>query len=207
MMYCTKCGSDLKGSKTQCPVCRYPVNKMKNDLAKPRDYRRTTEKSKPWAPPLPDQRDLSQRRAPKRTISSDEKVARILEGPVEVEEEEEEYYKPEPSARKSYVSLGDDLSEPAAAEEEEVHDPTVVEGGCSVCGSRPEKRCFFCLSPICSRHTVDMKIFVRNMPFGGKVQSCPKCANQRHGRNPTRAEAQEAGMFFSIKPYHEWKKV
>ena len=102
MMYCTKCGSDLKGSKTTCPVCRYPVDKMKSDLARPREYRRTPEEKKPWAPPLPDQRDRSQRAAARRSMSSDEKVARILEGPVEVEEEEEEdFYKPESTKRKS----------------------------------------------------------------------------------------------------------
>ncbi|MGA1822944.1 MAG: hypothetical protein ACMUIG_10505 [Thermoplasmatota archaeon] len=208
MMYCTKCGSDLKGSKTQCPVCRYPVEKMKSDLARPREYRRTPDTAKPWAPPIPDQRDPSKRRPSGRSISSDEKVARILEGPAEVEEEDEDdYYKPESSARRSYVSLGDDISEPAGEEEEEVSDPTIVEGGCSVCGSRPDRRCFFCLSPVCTRHTVNLKIFVRKMPFGGKVESCPSCANKRHGRNPTVSEAQEAGMYFSIKPYHEWRKV
>jgi len=35
MLYCTKCGSDLKGNRVRCPVCGYEVQKMKMDLSKP----------------------------------------------------------------------------------------------------------------------------------------------------------------------------
>jgi len=31
MLYCTKCGSDLKGNRVRCPVCGYEVQKMKMD--------------------------------------------------------------------------------------------------------------------------------------------------------------------------------
>ena len=52
MMYCTKCGSNLKGSIDRCPVCKYPVSKMKQDLTGPgkRERRSTPPK---FAPPYP----------------------------------------------------------------------------------------------------------------------------------------------------------
>jgi ribosomal protein L37E len=183
MMYCTKCGSDLKGSKTRCPVCGYPVEKMRQDLSKPRETRREKETPKPWAPPIPDQRKEQEKHD-----------ARIIE-----EKREPERYDRKPGSEGGIRFME------SGREDDEV-DPTIVDG-CYVCGSRPDKRCFFCLSPVCPRHTVDMKIYVRNMPFGGKVSACPKCSNQRNGRNPTPSEAKEAGMYFTIKPYHEWRKV
>ncbi|MFO8050613.1 MAG: hypothetical protein R6V01_02800 [Thermoplasmatota archaeon] len=91
-------------------------------------------------------------------------------------------------------------------EEEEEEDPRYVDG-CSICGGTPVERCFFSLAPLCRRHTVHMQIFVRNMPFGDVVPASPEIASEKEGKNPTKDEAEEAGMFFAIKPYHEWRKV
>lgn len=44
MMYCTKCGSDLKGAKNRCPACGYELKDMKMDLAKPRPVRPPEER-------------------------------------------------------------------------------------------------------------------------------------------------------------------
>lgn len=167
MMYCTKCGSDLKGNNVRCPVCGYEVQKMKMDLSKPREVRRAaTREKKAWAPPIPDQRKEPQKR-------EDEEVEEVK---VKVQEEEE------------------------------LDDPRYVDG-CVICGSRPVRRCFFTLSPLCDRHTVWMQIYVRTMPFGEKVPSSPEIASQKEGRVPLDSEAKEAGMFFTIKPYHLWKRV
>ena len=175
-MYCTKCGSDLKGSKVRCPVCGYEVMKMRMDISQPRDIRREKEvqdEPKPWAPPIPDQRVRSR----KDEDHDDDEESKPRVTVVEEEEEGE---------------MG--------------RDPRYVDG-CSICGGTPVHRCFFSLSPLCERHTVYMQIFVRSMPFGEKVPSSPELATQKEGRPPTQAEAEEAGMFFSIKPYHEWKRV
>lgn len=177
MLYCTKCGSDLKGSKVRCPVCSYEVIKMKMDVSQPREVRirpSDSEEPKPWAPPIPDQRDAEEEEV-EVEVKTTRPRARILE----VREEE--------------------------AEEEE-SDPRYVDG-CSVCGGTPKQRCFFTLSPICDRHTVFMQIYIRGMAFGETVPASPEIASQKEGRPPTKAEAEEAGMFFAIKPYHEWKRV
>jgi hypothetical protein len=176
MLYCTKCGSDLKGSKVRCPVCGYEVLKMKTDISKPREVRKAENEPKPWAPPIPDQR------------SGGVREERKPGEPVEALE-----FEPE---RKTKVVL----------EEEEEEDPRYVDG-CAVCGGTPVHRCFFTLAPICQRHTVYMQIYVRNMAFGEKVPASPEIASQKEGRNPTKDEAEDAGMFFAIKPYHEWKRV
>jgi len=178
MLYCTKCGSDLKGSKVRCPVCGYEVLKMKVDVSKPREVRQQESRKdepKPWAPPIPDQRTS-----------------------IQFEEPEEEIEVKEPSKLKVFLD--------EEGEEETERDPRYVTG-CSICGGAPVHRCFFTLSPLCERHTVYMQIFVRSMPFGERVPSAPDIASQKEGRAPTQAEAEEAGMFFSIKPYHEWKRV
>jgi len=177
MLYCTKCGSDLKGAKNRCPVCGYEVLKMKVDVSKPREVRvqeSRKDEPKPWAPPIPDQRTAIEFERPEE----DDELQTPSRSRVVVEEEEDEAEK----------------------------DPRYVTG-CSICGGPPVHRCFFTLSPICERHTVYMQIFVRSMPFGEKVPSSPDIAAQKDGRAPTQAEAEEAGMFFSIKPYHEWKRV
>lgn len=183
MMYCTKCGSDLKGNKVKCPVCGYPVEKMRRDLSsRSPPIRKEREKPRPWAPPIPDERKMPP-----------EEVEAL------VEDEPQDRPEEEPSNVIKFHSQEED-------EEEEEDDPRIV-SGCSVCGSRPDQRCFFCLAPICPRHTVSMRIYVRNTPFGNKVPSCPSCANRHAGKNPTKSEAEEAGMYFTIKPYHEWRKV
>ena len=33
MMYCSKCGSDMRGSTTYCPACGYSLRQMKVDAA------------------------------------------------------------------------------------------------------------------------------------------------------------------------------
>ena len=166
MMYCTKCGSDLKGNSARCPVCGYDVQKMKIDLSKPMEVRRESRSERrPWAPPIPDQRS-----DPKRE-----------ERPVVAVEVEQE---------------GDEVDD----------DPRYVDG-CSICGSTPLRRCFFTLAPICDRHTSWLQIYVTTMPFGEKVPAAPNIAAEKNGRVPTQMEAEEAGMFFSIKPYHVWKRV
>jgi hypothetical protein len=177
MLYCTRCGSDLKGSKVRCPVCGYEVLKMKTDVSKPREVRKAETEPKPWAPPIPDQRTGSKREE------------RKLDEPVEALE-----FEPE---RKPKV---------IPEEEEEEEDPRYVDG-CSICGSTPVHRCFFTLAPLCKRHTVYMQIYVRSMAFGERVPASPDIASQKEGRNPTKDEAEDAGMFFAIKPYHEWKRV
>ena len=185
MLYCTKCGSDLKGSKVRCPVCSYEVIKMKMDLSQPREVRKRPgdeAEPKPWAPPIPDQRD------------EDEYEDQGEEIEVEVRTKPKSWAPPIPDQRKE-------------DEEEEIEsDPRYVDG-CSVCGSTPRQRCFFTLSPICDRHTVYMQIYVRGMAFGERVPASPEIASQKEGRPPTKSEAEEAGMFFAIKPYHEWKRV
>jgi hypothetical protein len=176
MLYCTKCGSDLKGSKVRCPVCGYEVMKMKMDLSQPREVRKrpdVKDEPKPWAPPIPDQREDDDE------IEVEIRPARPRVKAVEFQKEEEE---------------------------EVENDPRYVDG-CSVCGSTPKQRCFFTLSPICDRHTVFMQIYIRGMAFGERVPASPDIAAQKEGRPPTKAEAEEAGMFFAIKPYHEWKRV
>ena len=173
MMYCTKCGSDLKGSKAKCPVCGYSVSKMNDDLYD-KSHGKASAKGAPrrtsFAPSYP----VSDR-APSRWDSN-----------VDVQKVE----------AKKVVD----------AQEEEDLDPTLVDG-CSVCGRTPQRRCNFCLQAICDSHTEKMSIYVRTMQFGGSLLSCPRCARERDGRSPTRAEADEAGLFFSIKPYHEWHRV
>ncbi len=168
MMYCTKCGSDLKGNSARCPVCGYDVQKMKIDLSKPMEVRRESRPGrKPWAPPIPDQRS----------------------GPDKKE--------------KPVVAIEFGKKE---AEEDVDNDPRYVDG-CSVCGSTPHRRCFFTLAPICDRHTSWLQIYVTSMPFGEKVPAAPGIAAEKNGRVPTQMEAEEAGMFFSVKPYHLWKRV
>ncbi len=173
MMYCTKCGSNLKGSNVKCPVCGYEVQKMKMDVMKPREHRTQRSEDRPWAPPIPDQR-----------------VEGEMEEVIEVERS-----KPETGIRFS-----------TKEKDEEEEDPRYVEG-CAFCGSNPVRRCFFSLAPLCERHTVWLQIYVRNMPFGEKVAAAPDIGGEKEGRVPTQMEAEEAGMFFSIKPYHTWKKV
>ena len=181
MMYCTRCGSDLKGNKTKCPVCGYPVEKMRRDLSTPREPRREKSSPRPWAPPIPDERKMSM-----------EEIEAVVKGEPDEDEKTDNVIK--------------FLSDEGQDESEEEEDPRIV-SGCSVCGGRPDQRCFFCFAPICPRHTVSMRIYVRNAAFGNKVPACPSCANKRAGRNPTPSEAEEAGMYFTIKPYHEWRKV
>ncbi|MEA3558638.1 MAG: hypothetical protein U9R75_05225 [Candidatus Thermoplasmatota archaeon] len=164
MMYCTKCGSDLKGNKARCPVCGYEVMKMKMDLLKPQEQKQVERtRGRNWAPPIPDQRKEPEEVEPVKAI---------------------EFRK----------------------EDEEEDDPRYVDG-CAICGGTPVERCFFTLSPLCKRHIVHMQIFVRDMAFGDVVPASPEIAKEKQGRTPTKAEAQEAGMFFAIKPYHEWRKV
>jgi hypothetical protein len=187
MMYCTKCGSNLKGSRVTCPTCGYEVMKMKMDLLKPKTVRSgpsVEEEVKPWAPPIPDQRDRRASRPPRREMSIREEKVHV----------KEEIPRPKP--------------EIVEVDGEEVmdNDPRYVDG-CSICGGSPVHRCFFTLAPLCEKHTVYMQIDVRGMAFGEKVPSSSEIANMKNGRPPTQAEAQEAGMFFSIKPYHEWKRV
>lgn len=187
MMYCTHCGSDMKGSKTSCPVCGYRVEKMKEDLKAPRAVRSAPreEERRPWAPPIPDQRRDGFRK----------KEARIEEDPPEPEYEEER-----PTIRFGSQDEGH------AEEAQEQYDPTIV-STCSFCSARPETRCFFCLSPICRSHIEWMQILVRATPIGDRVKACPTCSRSKEGRNPTVSEADEAGMLFSIKPYHVWTRV
>lgn len=168
MMYCTKCGSDLKGNKVRCPTCGYEVIKMKVDLSKPKEQKKVERsRAKAWAPPIPDSR--------KEEMKEEEPV-KAIEFKQEVEEDEEDL------------------------------DPRYVDG-CSICGATPHVRCFFTLAPLCRRHTVYMQIFVRDMAFGDVVPASPEIASEKEGRNPTKMEAEEAGMFFAIKPYHEWRRV
>ncbi len=175
MMYCTKCGSDLKGSRVRCPICGYEVLKMKMDVSKPRETRKIESEPRAWAPPIPDQRGV--RRARPR---------------------DEPLREPEPEPVRAL--------ELKTEEVQEEEDPRYVDG-CSICGSNPVHRCFFTLAPLCQRHTVYMQIFIRNMAFGERVPSSPEIASAKEGRPPTKAEAEDAGMFFAIKPYHEWKRV
>lgn len=181
MMYCTKCGSDLKGNKVRCPVCGYEVQKMKMDLTKPREVRRVREEkeAKPWAPPIPDQRKSKAEPAWKRRRE---------------EEEYQDEEQPEMVTTKEEVEGAQD------------DDPRYVDG-CAICGSTPVRRCFFSLAPLCERHTIWLQIYVRNMAFGEKVPAAPEIGRQKEGRVPTEMEAREAGMFFSIKPYHVWKRI
>ncbi|MFW3146810.1 MAG: hypothetical protein ACMUIE_08375 [Thermoplasmatota archaeon] len=188
MMYCTKCGSDLKGSNVRCPVCGYEVVKMKMDLSQSPESRRQRPERKAWAPPIPDQR-----RGDVRTILEEDEEEKEEKGVKawELDEKMEQRGRAEAGKKE---------------EEEEYEDPRYVDG-CAVCGTTPVDRCFFTLSPLCRRHTVYMQIFVRDMPFGDVIPAAPDIAQQKEGRNPTQMEAQEAGMFFAIKPYHEWRKV
>jgi hypothetical protein len=53
MMYCAKCGSDLRGAKTSCPACGYSLNQMKTDsAAKPTGYKHAEIKKEPLKPVL-----------------------------------------------------------------------------------------------------------------------------------------------------------
>lgn len=202
MMYCTKCGSDLKGSSKLCPVCGYDISKMKTDLTTPRLVRSTREEQRAWAPPIPDQRkdkeQLERRKAAR--------------GPVRWGTSDEERNATSTEFVSPFETLGREKPKVTLAEvgtegkEEEVEDPRFVTG-CSVCGGRPVTRCFFTQAPLCSRHTVRMQIFVRTQPFGERVTASPSMAQAKEGKNPSPAEASEAGMFFSIKPYHVWKRV
>lgn len=183
-MYCTHCGSDLKGSKTSCPVCGYRVDKMKDDLRSPRAARPAPreDERRPWAPPIPDQRRDGFRQ----------------------KEAGEEHSEPEFEEEKPPIRFGS--GDEPVEEVEEQYDPTIV-STCSFCSARPEARCFFCLSPICRSHTEWMQILVRSTAFGDRVKACPTCSRSKEGRSPTASEADEAGMLFSIKPYHVWTRV
>ena len=185
MMYCTRCGSDLKGSGKLCPACGYEISKMRQDLSSPRQVKRA-EEPREWAPPIPDQRkEKEARRAP-------------VWGPdgrrTERRQEEER-------ATISFGKPGEEEERPNLDE-----DPRLVTG-CSVCGGRPIARCFFTQAPLCNMHIVKMQIYVRTMPFGEKVTVSPHMASMKEGKVPTTSEAREAGMFFEIKPYHEWRRV
>lgn len=187
MLYCTKCGSDLKGNRVRCPVCGYEVQKMKMDLSRPlREKVTKREERKPWAPPIPDQRE----ERTKREDRPQGRIERTTETPME-------FFTPE---REEEIKAGEEV------EEDIENDPRYVDG-CSICGATPVRRCFFTLAPLCDRHTVWLQIFVRNMAFGEKVPAAPDIASRKEGRVPTEMEARDAGMFFSIKPYHQWKKV
>ncbi|MBN1389530.1 MAG: hypothetical protein JXA22_02695 [Candidatus Thermoplasmatota archaeon] len=173
MLYCTRCGSNLKDSKVHCPVCGYEIVKMKDDISRPREVSRPAsikKDPKPWAPPIPDQRK---------------------EVPVKEERKEE---------------TGPGIRFQIAGEDGRESD-TGPADACKVCGGTPVNRCFFTRVPLCQRHTVYLQVYVRSMPFGEKVPSAPEIASLREGKPPTQAEAEEAGMFFSIKPYHVWKRV
>jgi ribosomal protein L37E len=51
MMYCSKCGSDLRGSKNSCPACGYSLNQMKTESAqKPVGYKHTEFKKESLKP-------------------------------------------------------------------------------------------------------------------------------------------------------------
>lgn len=53
MMYCAKCGSDLRGNKTSCPACGYSLNQMKTENAnKPIGYKHTEGKRETLHPVL-----------------------------------------------------------------------------------------------------------------------------------------------------------
>jgi len=202
MMYCTKCGSNLKGATKLCPTCGYEVNKMRTDLTAPRQVRQPREEQRGWAPPLPDQRkdrdQIERRKAAKEPM-------RWGDPADERNVESTEFVSP-------FETLGKERPRASLVEEDEnkkdgeEEDPRFVTG-CSVCGGRPVNRCFFTQAPLCQRHTVRMQIFVRTQPFGEIVPASPSMASAKVGKNPTPAEAQEAGMFFGIKPYHEWKRV
>jgi len=72
MMYCTKCGSDLKGASKLCPVCGYEISKMKTDLTTPRLVRSSRDEPRAWAAPIPDQRkdkeQLERRKAAREPV-------------------------------------------------------------------------------------------------------------------------------------------
>lgn len=84
---------------------------------------------------------------------------------------------------------------------------TTVKGGCVVCQELATTRCFFCREQVCDRHTVHMRLYVRDSPHGDKVISCSRCAKERDRQMPSPREAQQAGMLFQIKPYHEWRII
>lgn len=185
MMYCTHCGSDMKGSKTSCPVCGYNVTQMKADLKTPRALKRPEpEERKAWAPPIPDQR----------------------KEPVEAKE----VYEVRLPVKKPVRFGGDGELREALGEErtegQDDADPTVVRG-CAFCHARPQMRCFFCQSPICRNHADGLQIHVRGTAFGDVVRACPTCSIDRTGKVPSTTEAEEAGMLFGIKPYHVWTRV
>jgi hypothetical protein len=46
MMYCSKCGSDMRGSTTYCPACGYSVKQMKLDAASAPPKFRTVNSTK-----------------------------------------------------------------------------------------------------------------------------------------------------------------
>jgi hypothetical protein len=175
----------MKGSKSSCPVCGYRVDQMKIDLKTPRALKRPeVEERKPWAAPIPDQRA--------ETIKEAEVVHAVRLPPrkaVRFGGEDE-----------VLTNIGDEGSENVD------DDPTVVRG-CTFCKARPELRCFFCQSPICRSHTDRLQIHVRSTAFGDVVSSCPSCSANKVSRTPTPAEAEDAGMLFSIKPYHVWSRV
>ncbi|MCU0799619.1 MAG: hypothetical protein MUC62_08110 [Candidatus Thermoplasmatota archaeon] len=202
MMYCTKCGSNMKGSGKLCPVCGYEVNKMRTDLSIPRQVRQSREEQRAWAPPIPDQR--GERVQQERRMAAKE--------PMRWGKPEDERNTVSPEFVSPFETLGKErpkvtLAEGEERDKEEVDEDPRFVTGCSVCGGRPVNRCFFTQAPLCQRHTLRMQIFVRNQPFGEIVPASPSMASSKVGKNPTPAEAQEAGMFFSIKPYHEWKRV
>ena len=89
MMYCTKCGSDLKGNKVRCPACGYEVVKMKIDVSRPREARSQDRSPRAWAPPIPDQRRADVRDILESTDEETEIEAVEVEeeGPKEEEEE------------------------------------------------------------------------------------------------------------------------
>jgi uncharacterized Zn finger protein (UPF0148 family) len=177
----------MKGSKASCPVCGYRVEQMKVDLKTPRALKQPeVQERKAWAPPIPDQRG--------EPVKEAVEVKRAEVAPVV----------------RRRVRFGHDdegrsplLEDKVEAEED---DPTVVRG-CSYCKARPDARCFFCQSPICRSHTDRLQIHVRSTAFGDLVKACPTCSGSKDGRNPTPAEAEEAGMLFSIKPYHVWTRM
>ncbi|MBN1538677.1 MAG: hypothetical protein JW939_00910 [Candidatus Thermoplasmatota archaeon] len=174
MLYCTKCGSDLKGNKARCPVCGYEVSKMEADISRTGNASGTVrpkKDQKPWAPPIPDGR----------------------KGPKMDEEGKME----EKGGIKFSIKVG---------YEENDSDPGLVHG-CEICGGKPVHRCFFTDMPLCEKHTIYLQIYDGSMTYGEKVPSAPETADMKEGTSPTREEAEGAGVFFTIKHYHEWKRV
>jgi hypothetical protein len=183
--FCSNCGFELKGNNRFCNKCGYKLDVEEFEMVK-------REKGGPGNADEPE---------PEPEMDEDE----LDEEPGKPNDDNK---RPEPGFKKFE---GRDFGRLSKKNKNRVIPGTVVKSKvpksttCLVCNTKTDDICFFCDFAICDQHSLNMQIFADKSAIGNVIQSCPKCAHNKEGRQPKNDEASEIGFFFKIKPYHEWK--